>query len=209
MSDETIATAETTETTTEEAPATETQTEEAPAVEGILDESTTDEPSSTENEGTDEATDEVALTVPEGSNLSQEAVDAINTFAKENGLSQEQAEALMSRETEASERVLESLEREQEQEQAKWVENVKKDAELGGANFDQTKDLARKVVLRFGSDELMSNLKSTGLGNYPEFVRLLVRVGKAISDDTLVSGKMNPSPAKKSDSDAFYGNSED
>lgn len=52
-----------------------------------------------------------------------------------------------------------------------------KDEEIGGTKLQASQALALEVVQRFGTDELRNALENPELGNNPEIVRLLVRVG--------------------------------
>lgn len=70
-----------------------------------------------------------------------------------------------------------------------WGEQVKSDTEYGGAKLDENLAAARKAVDAFGSPELKSLLNSTGMGNHPEVVRMMVKIGQQISEDGLVRGK--------------------
>lgn len=86
-----------------------------------------------------------------------------------------------------------------------WGEAVKADKEIGGDKLPENLAAARKVIDTFGSEDIKSLLDSTGMGNHPEVVRLLVKVGKALSEDTFVRGK--PAPAVPKDAaSVLYGN---
>ncbi|HLB68745.1 MAG TPA: hypothetical protein VJN63_09850 [Thermoplasmata archaeon] len=145
-----------------------------------------------------------ALKIPDGSLLAQADIDSISAWAKERGYTNEEAQEIVGREHETSLRVIESLKTQHEREQQAWVDSVKADPELGGDKLSTTRDLAGKVLRRFGSDKLAEDVKRTGLGNYPEFVRLLARIGRAISEDTLATGSIPAPGGRKSDAEAFY-----
>ncbi len=69
-------------------------------------------------------------------------------------------------------------------------------------------ELAKRVVDRFGTDPLKKSLSESGLGNHPELVRLLVRIGKSMSEDQLVIAGHKPSETKKSAADILFGPAE-
>jgi hypothetical protein len=52
-----------------------------------------------------------------------------------------------------------------------------------GKAFDSKLELAKRAVTTFGAQEAIDKL---GLGNHPDFVRMMARVGEAISEDKLV-----------------------
>lgn len=69
-----------------------------------------------------------------------------------------------------------------------WADQVRADKEIGGDKFADTMSLAAKARDAFGSAELLAVLNKTGLGDHPALIRAFARVGKAISEDTFVSG---------------------
>ena len=69
-----------------------------------------------------------------------------------------------------------------------WLESSKSDKEFGGEKLEQNLGVAKGALDKFGSPELNQLLVSTGLGNHPEVIRLMYRVGAAISQDTFVAG---------------------
>jgi hypothetical protein len=48
--------------------------------------------------------------------------------------------------------------------------------------------VAKKALDAFGTTELRSLLNESGLGNHPEVIRFMFRAGKAISEDSMVTG---------------------
>ena len=69
-----------------------------------------------------------------------------------------------------------------------WAEQTRNDKELGGANLPQTLGVARQALQQFASPELNQLLKDSGIGNHPEMVRFAYKIGKAISNDAVVTG---------------------
>ena len=65
-----------------------------------------------------------------------------------------------------------------------WSAALQADKEFGGAAFDQNVVVAKKALTKFGSAEFTKFLNSTGLGSHPEMVKLLHRVGLAVSEDS-------------------------
>lgn len=72
--------------------------------------------------------------------------------------------------------------------QTEWVNTIRADKELGGAELESNVKVAKAALDKFGSDELKSLLRDTGLGMNPDMVRLLFRVGKSMQDDSFVDG---------------------
>jgi hypothetical protein len=81
-----------------------------------------------------------------------------------------------------------------------WVEQVKADKDIGGDKLDENLGIARKALDHFGTPELKDVLNASGLGNHPAVIKAFVKAGKAISEDTFVTGAAKGSdtdPAKK------------
>jgi len=141
--------------------------------------------------------------------LSAEHVEKTVAFAKKQGLSQDQAQATLDRESS----VLSSFVDEQVDKQValstQWAEDVKNDKDIGGDAFEKNAELAKRVVNQFGTEELKKDLNSTGYGNYPGLVRMLVKVGQAMSEDQLVRGTLGTPKRKLSPAELLYPTSGD
>ncbi len=145
------------------------------------------------------------LKLPENSPLKADAIERISTLAKEKGLSNEQAQGLLDAE---SGTVLSYVEAQKSQVKTiteGWVNELKSDKELGGEHFNQSVEMAKRVVDRFGTDAFKKALNETGLGNHPELVRAFARIGKSMAEDQLVIGNQQNPKAKKSIESVFYG----
>jgi hypothetical protein len=147
------------------------------------------------------------LKLPEGSPLAAEDLERIATFAKEHGLSDKAAQAVVDRESKLLTEHADSQKKVFESETADWEKRSKEDKEFGGDNLKSNTELAKRVIQRYGSEALVKGLEATRFGNHPELIRMLVRIGKAMTDDQLVQpGK--GSAAKKEMADIFYGGSQ-
>lgn len=144
------------------------------------------------------------LKLPEGSLLEPAYVEKISSYAKEKGLSNEQAQALLVREHEAVTSFAKAQESQWAQTTESWVNELKADKEIGGEKFAENAELAKRVLNRFGSEKLINELNRTQYGNHPELVRMMVQIGRTMAEDQLVlqNGK---SANKRSIEDIFYG----
>lgn len=126
--------------------------------------------------------------VPDGTELSEDQLSAVKETAKELNLTQEAAQKLVEREaavrTEESESQLQ-LWRDQNNE---WKESSRKDKEFGGEKFDESVIAAKAALKKFGNSELSQVLDDYGMGNNPEVIRFLVKVGNAMKEDTMHNG---------------------
>ena len=122
--------------------------------------------------------------LPDNFDMNEETLGDYHTFAKENNLTQEQAQR-------GVDMVAQMKQAEMTQwveQQKSWVDDAKSDAEFGGDKFEQNIAVAVKARDSFGTSEFNEMLDTSGLGNHPEMIRFLNRVGKAISEDSVVVG---------------------
>lgn len=158
--------------------------------------------STTEGTGTKPAADEeLKFEVPEGVELNEADMTSFKDVLKDKTLTDAQrAQKLLdiavSREQARSEAFAKQV--------SDWADQVKADKELGTPENLAT---AKNVIDTFGDDEIRGLLNSSGMGNHPAVVRLMLKIGKAISEDTFVRGKAAPEGATKSDADIIYGSS--
>jgi len=138
--------------------------------------------------------------VPDGHQVDSAVLDAFGASAKKFNLTQEAAQgvlaevipAMQARQAEAVKAI-----------HAEWVAAVKADKDLGGSAFEANLGLARKGLDSFGSPELKTLLDTSGLGNHPEVIRLLHRIGKEITSDGYIGGRQTE--GAKQPWDRLYG----
>jgi len=144
------------------------------------------------------------LKLPEGSPLKADAIDKIAAIAKERGLSNEEAQAELNKESELIGTYVKGQAVEADTVKEGWIAEAKSDKEIGGDNFAKSAETAKRVVKRFGTEAFEKALNETGLGNHPEAVRVFTRIGKAMSEDQLVLPGTQPAP-RKSLEETLYG----
>lgn len=157
-------------------------------------------------ENKDEKAEEVIdykLTLKEGSLLDPGSLEVVKTFAKEYGLSNEAAQAVLSNQEAFLDQIQKAEADSYEAELKQWRDEVINDKTLGGANLAKTAESAKKAVSRFGTEGFIKILNETGLGDNIEFVRFLSNIGQMMSDDSLVTAKSQMS--QKSAEEVFYG----
>lgn len=140
------------------------------------------------------------LKLAEKSPLDPKHLEKIASFAKERGLSQDQAQALLDRDNQLAVEQQANWDNTQKQ----WVNEVQADKELGGERYAQNIENAKRALDQFASPNLRKQLNETGLGNHPELVRVFARIGKAMADDTIiVPGRQ--AGEQKSAAEVLYG----
>jgi hypothetical protein len=133
-----------------------------------------------------------AFTAPEGVNLSDAHVEQFATMARELNLPQDGAQKLVDMTLRA-----------QIASEAAWKDAAKVDPEIGGDKHAEHLAVAKTALDKFGSDALKASLGT--FGSHPEVIRLLYRVGQAISQDGFVPGRQGTQPK---DARSMYANSQ-
>jgi len=130
------------------------------------------------------------FTMPEGHEQDQAMADTFEPVFRELGLSQAKAQKLIEAYHEhIVPKNLETTMQQWDDLKAKWAEETKNDKEYGGEKFQENFHFAAKAMDQFATPELRAALNEYGIGNHPEMVRLMIRVGKALSDDPNLPGK--------------------
>lgn len=126
------------------------------------------------------------LKMPEGSKLGAEHAKQVEAFAKEHKIAPELAQKLLERDHAQLQAQIEALHSRSKE----WRASVESDKDLGGQNFNATKEHAYRALQKFDRNgELRAELEATGYGNHPAFVRFVAAIGKAMSEDTIHSGE--------------------
>src|ERR1035441_5190288 len=122
---------------------------------------------------------------PEGKEYDSNLLAAFEAGAKEANLPQDAAQKLLDQMSpKLAERQAEQIVAVRQG----WFDASKSDKEFGGDKLDVNLGIAKKALDAFGSPELNKLLVSTGLGNHPELIRMMFKAGKALSEDTVVTG---------------------
>lgn len=139
---------------------------------------------------------------PEGVELNPALLGEFEGLARELNMPQNEAQAIVERMTPKIQARMQAQQIEiMAQARADWLQQIEADAEIGGAAKQASQASAAKALHQFGTPELRVLLKDSGLEAHPEVVRFFSRAGKAISEDSFVSGR----PPTKSTAQALYG----
>lgn len=147
---------------------------------------------------------EIVLELSDDSPLEDSVVTEIATLAKEKGLTQEQAKVLLEREDKAARARID----EHNKLVDSWKSAVSVDKEIGGEKYNESVEHAKRVVQKYGSDAFKQALDQSGLGNHPELVRFVSRIGRAMADDSLVKASSSGKPARSIE-DILYGSKQE
>lgn len=124
------------------------------------------------------------LKLPDGSQLEAASLDRTAEFSKKLGLSNEQAQEMLNRESESFGKYVEDLKSTADG----WLEQTKADKDLGGDNFAETAELCKRVTDRFADEDTKKLMNETKLGDHPSVVRMFRKIGKAMENGTFVKG---------------------
>lgn len=176
------------------------------------DSGSTDAESSSESEGKAEegSKEEISydLKMPENSLLSESAVDEIAQVAKEQGLSNDQAQKFLDMQSAAISDFQQRMETSHHEQVESWGEEIRADKYLGGENLGKNAELAKRAVSELVGDDFLNELDETGYGNHPKLFKLLVSVGKQMyADDLVLAGAQSNQPASMAD--VFYPTSKE
>lgn len=149
---------------------------------------------SADEQGSDDSSDQAApdsyaeFTLPEGFEIDEPTMESMTELFKSANLSQEQGQSLVDAHVES----LKANEGKQVEQfknlTTSWLNEAKKDAEIGGDNFKQATDDANVALREIGTPELVQIVKHYGLGNHPEFIRFFAKVGALTREDNPAQG---------------------
>lgn len=177
---------------------TAAQVEQQPA--GEQQQTETQEPQGEQQEAKPEGAPETyEFKAPEGQQFDTTFLKTFEETARELNLSQDNAQKIIDKLSP----VLQQTQMERiEAVRNEWADTAKVDKEFGGDKLNENLAVAKQALDKFGTPELKQLMNESGLGNHPEVVRFFYRAGKAISEDTVVTGnKGNSSGAPKTFND--------
>lgn len=144
-----------------------------------------------------------AFTLPEGITLDENLVAEFKPLAKELGLTQEGAQKLVDLQTKMVQEFATKSEESWAKQTTEWLDASKDDKEFGGPKLQENLAIANDVLKKYGSDELMTYLRASGLGNHPELIRFVYKIGKAVAEDKTVVSGGNPNSQRTTEQMLF------
>jgi hypothetical protein len=141
------------------------------------------------------------FTPPEGGALDPAVMDQFAEAARELNLPQDKAQQLIDKMAPA----IASRQAEQIQTlRTEWATQATADKEFGGDKLAENLAVAKVAMDKFATPELGKLLEETGLGNHPEVIRFMVRAGKAMAEDGVVTGGVPAATSKQSPAERLY-----
>ena len=130
------------------------------------------------------------LKTPEGQSVDPAAVDEIVAFSKAQGLSKQQAQAILDRDVKGKGEFLKveqaRVQEELHKQNAAWLGDLQKDKDFGGPKFGENAELAKRAM-DFGdpTGEFRKELDAAGLSHYPRLVKFAAKFGALLKEDSL------------------------
>lgn len=159
------------------------------------------------------APEKYAFDLGEGVTFDQDAFDAIEPVLRDMDLSQDAANKIIGG---YAEKVLPVLQQRAETQAAEagqqliadWAKETMADKELGGSRLEESKSLAARTISRFLPDnaegqQFRTFLNESGLGNHPQMMRMLSRIGRELGEAKADPGTGGGRPLTTEEK--FYG----
>lgn len=121
--------------------------------------------------------------MPEGVEVDATMLTEATPLFKELGLTQDQAQKLVDFQAKQVQASSQSQVDTFNQLMKDWQDQAKNDKEFGGDKFEENVKVARSAIEKFGTPELKQLLEEHGVGNHPEVIRFMVKVGKLTAED--------------------------
>lgn len=143
--------------------------------------------------------------MPEGVEVDAGLLAEATPLFKELGLTQEQAQKLVDFQAKQVQASSQSQVDAFNQLMNDWQQQAKNDKEFGGDKFEENISIARSAVDKFGTPELKQLLEEHGVGNHPEVIRFMLKVGKLTQED-VPGGSSNPTSKAQDRVSLLYPN---
>lgn len=123
--------------------------------------------------------------MPEGYELDKTVVDELKPILSKFKVGKDEAQSLVDLHVKALQNQQKKIQDAWLTQEKSWLETVGQDAELSNP---QNQLIALQAVKVYATPELRTLLEETRLGSHPEMVRLFMKIGKSISEDSSVIG---------------------
>ena len=161
----------------------------------------------TQQQQTQEGTvpEKYSLRLPKDSVLKDAHIEKIAAYAKERGFSNEQAQELLNRESDAVSEYATEQKTTLETNRSNWLKQLQNDPDVGGDKLSQNGELAFEAANRFFGKDFVEEIRKSGLNHHPLLFKGLVKLGQAMQSDSFVRGGVDNSNRGKTIADRLYG----
>lgn len=161
-----------------------------------------------------EASDEPAAPEPveynfegvtsENGEITEADIASIKSLSEELNLTNDQARDLLAK---SGKYINDNLKAKKDSMVVNWINEIKADPSLGGANFKATQSNLRRAIKRYGGDGALQILNDTGLGAHPAIVRMLNAIGRDLGEEQKFVNSKSQAPKPKNPYRSLYDNS--
>ena len=131
---------------------------------------------------------EYKFKLPDGVNENASVVNHVTDVAEKFKLTQEQAQELLNSQASYDAKAAAESDASYAQAVNAWAKEAKADGEIGGNEWRETIRRSNVAIDKYGTSELRDFLKA-GVGNHPEVIRFLSRVGATLVEDKMLHAK--------------------
>ena len=142
--------------------------------------------------------------LPDGIEMNPGYMEKLGPVFKELNLTQPQAQKLIDAHVGHVQATAGEGTKAFEKMKADWLQEAKTDSEIGGEKFKTTALNANKAVNELGTPALKELLKSYGIGQHPEVIRVFSKIGGFMGEDSTGSLRIGAAPEKKDTVQAMY-----
>lgn len=143
--------------------------------------------------------------VPEGAQeLDKAKLEEFLPVAKALNLTQEAAQKLIDFYAKTQADAINAMTTKWAETHAQWRKDAETDAEIGGANLQDSLKAVNAFKKAFGSPELDQLLEDTRIGDHPALLRAFVKVGKAVSEAGAHFGRGSSAATPEDAASTFY-----
>lgn len=161
---------------------------------------------SADDEGSQEPPENYAdFVLPEGVEIDSDLLNEATPIFKELGLNQDKAQKLVDFQAKQIQAGLQAQVDAFKTQKEDWLNEAKADKDIGGDDFDENISHAISAIDKFGTPGLRQMLDDYGVGNHPEVIRFMVRVGKLTAED-VPGNNTSASTTEKDRVDRLYPN---
>lgn len=143
------------------------------------------------------------LKLPEGFKANEASLAEFKKLAKDHGLKGDAAQKIFDLYASEQKAALEKRAADVEAEHQAWAKAIEADKELGGQNLTATKDACKRALAKFGGAGLEKILNESGLGDHPEVVRFVAKIGRELAEDSIAGTGGASAEVRGINSEAF------
>lgn len=145
-----------------------------------------------------------ALELPEKSPISADHVKLLVDIARTHAIAPDAAQLLLTNQHELALQLADHNRTSWAEQVETWGKAINEDKDLGGERLKTTVSHARAALAAYWAPEFMTMLDESGLGNHPDFIRGLAKLGRSMSEP---GAPINGGPSKGKPGSTIFTNS--